>query len=75
MRLRALQLDLDHPGNGSLRQAIVAALASHGRPLRWAITRVAGGTLAVEAVVLEAGVPSPSSLSSPLPSRSSGGGL
>lgn len=37
---------------GPLLPQILAALALHGRPLRWAITAVAGDALLLEAVVL-----------------------
>jgi hypothetical protein len=50
--LRCLQLQLERP-SGSLRRGIEAALALHGRPLRWAITGVSGSRLAIEAVVIE----------------------
>jgi hypothetical protein len=38
---------------GPLRRQIEAALALHGRPLRWAITAVVGDQLQIEAVVLQ----------------------
>jgi hypothetical protein len=37
---------------GPLRRQIEAALAQYGRPLRWAITAVAGDQLQIEAVVI-----------------------
>ncbi len=51
LTLRSLHLQLRRP-TGSLLDAIEAALALHGRPLRWAITGVIGDTLAIEAVVI-----------------------
>jgi hypothetical protein len=54
VRLRSLELDLEHPGDRALRPLILAALAPHGRPLRWAITQAGDGRLRVEAVVIEA---------------------
>ncbi len=50
--LRCLQLQLERP-SGSLRRGIEAALALHGRPLRWAITGVNGSSLAIEAVLIQ----------------------
>ena len=59
LELLPLQLRLErHPG--ALLPQIEAALAGHGRPLRWAITAVEPGTagrppvLMIEAVVLAA---------------------
>ena len=78
MRLRALELELEleHPGHQALRQAVLAALLPHGRPLRWAITRATGGKLGVEAVVLEAEMGDAAVADAvPLPPRSSAGGL
>jgi hypothetical protein len=64
VRLVPLLLDLERRP-GPLRPQVLAALAAHGRPLRWAITGVAPATaspsasadigpqrLQVEAVVL-----------------------
>ena len=56
LTLQSLQLELA-PRPGALRPQIVAALAAHGRPLRWAVTAVtttaAGETvLQIEAVVI-----------------------
>jgi len=55
LTLQPLQLLLE-PGPGALRPHIEAALAAHGRPLRWAVTAVLttaeGKTaLQIEAVV------------------------
>jgi len=49
--LRSLHLQLERPP-GPLRPAIEAALASHGRPLRWAITAAGERHLEIEAVVV-----------------------
>lgn len=56
MLLKPLLITLER-GPGPLRPQVLAALAAHGRPLRWAITavepRAAGGALLqIEAVVL-----------------------
>ncbi len=59
MRLVPLLLDLERRP-GPLRPQVLAALAAHGRPLRWAITAAGPATdpatgtqhLQVEAVVL-----------------------
>ena len=55
MRLVPLALHLE-PGPGPLRPQVQAALAAHGRPLRWAITaaRSSGGRseLQIEAVLI-----------------------
>ena len=56
MRLAPLLLQLERRP-GALRPQILAALAEHGRPLRWAITAASpapdGATrLQIEAVVL-----------------------
>ena len=56
MLLKPLLITLER-GPGPLRPQVLAALAAHGRPLRWAITavepRAAGGArLQIEAVVL-----------------------
>jgi hypothetical protein len=52
--LQCLHLLLERP-SGPLRPAIEAALAGHGRPLRWAITAASAQQLSIEAVV-EAGL-------------------
>ena len=52
MRLVPLELRLQR-GAGPLRPQVEAALAVHGRPLRWAITAVAGDRLQIEAVVIQ----------------------
>jgi hypothetical protein len=46
------QIDLDGV-DGSLLQAIEAALKIQGEPLRWAITAVESETALIEAVVLQ----------------------
>jgi hypothetical protein len=33
------------------QSAVIAALACHGEPLRWSITKVAAGLLYIEAIV------------------------
>ena len=48
--LQCLHLQLERP-TGPLRPAIEAALAVHGRPLRWAITAASAEQLWIEAVV------------------------
>lgn len=52
MRLVPLELRLTRQP-GSLPAQVEAALAVHGRPLRWAITAVAGDRLQIEAVVIQ----------------------
>jgi hypothetical protein len=59
LELQPLLLQLE-PGPGPLTPQILAALAPHGRPLRWAITAAepqpAGGArLQIEAVMLRGG--------------------
>ncbi|MBM5796641.1 MAG: hypothetical protein FJ050_05050 [Cyanobacteria bacterium M_surface_7_m2_040] len=58
--LLPLELQLER-GPGPLLPQIEAALAPHGRPLRWAITAVEAGSepvlLTLEAVVLQAARP------------------
>lgn len=56
LQLKPLILQLT-PTTGALRPQIEALLASHGRPLRWAITQAAASadgrrSLQIEAVVL-----------------------
>jgi hypothetical protein len=52
VRLVPLLLQLERQA-GPLRPQVLAALAAHGRPLRWAITAVQPpGRLQIEAVVL-----------------------
>lgn len=46
-----LQIELQRP-LGSLVAAIEAALAPHGRPLRWAITAVSDDRLVIEAMLI-----------------------
>ncbi len=74
MRLRSLELELKHPGDRALRPLILAALASHGRPLRWAITQAGNGRLRVEAVVIEALADPSAHLSSAHPSSAHSSG-
>ena len=50
LSLRCLHLQLERP-SGPLRPAIEAALAGHGRPLRWANTAASEVQLEIEAVV------------------------
>ena len=56
VHLKPLLLSFE-PGPGPLRPQVLAALSSHGQPLRWAITAVeplpgGGSRLQLEAVVL-----------------------
>jgi hypothetical protein len=51
LQLRPVQLQL-LPAPGPLRSRVQAALAVHGRPLRWAITAAGPEGLAIEAVVV-----------------------
>jgi len=52
LSLQCVQLQLERPTAGPLRPAVVAAVAAHGSPLRWAITAASGTQLRIEAVVI-----------------------
>ncbi len=51
LELRSVELQLQR-SPGPLLPQVLAALAMHGRPLRWAITGVCGDALDLEAVVI-----------------------
>ncbi|MBE9172541.1 hypothetical protein IQ216_05405 [Cyanobium sp. LEGE 06143] len=51
LELRSVELRLQRCP-GALLPQLLAALALHGRPLRWAITGVCGDGLTLEAVVI-----------------------
>ncbi|MBM5788339.1 MAG: hypothetical protein FJ071_00870 [Cyanobacteria bacterium M_DeepCast_200m_mx_001] len=59
LELQPLLLQLER-GPGPLTPQVLAALAAHGRPLRWAITAAerrpqGGARLQIEAVILRSG--------------------
>ena len=55
MKLVPLELRLPRRP-GPLRPQVEAALAAHGRPLRWAITAAGADQVRIEAVVIEDGL-------------------